>query len=112
MTEIRCLYCETSGVDADLVYEKENHSNIFCGSWCQEEYYDENPDELIGKKRGRRKKSKSRRKGSRLSKKQRSKFSRVMREFYAKKLKMRGGRVVTDPKQAKAIAYSKARSMK
>lgn len=48
---------------------------------------------------------------ARLTKQQKAKVSRVMREFAAGTLKSGSGKTVTDRKQALAIAYSEARRL-
>lgn len=51
-------------------------------------------------------------KQTKLDEKGQKKFSKVMREFHAGKLKSSSGEKVTDSKQAAAIGYSEARRRK
>lgn len=93
--EISCISCENPAL------EQCSECGVpYCGSKCFSIDVDHHSCESIGRKARLR------------TKKQRAKFSKVMREFKKGKLRSGSGKKVTSRKQAIAIAFSEARKMK
>lgn len=102
MMEPVCLWC-----DEPL----DKAGNRLCSSWCKTEQEKDLNFMVERKRKGNRSRGK-RSKSSNLSKKEKNKISRTMREFNAGKLRTRGGMTVTSLSQALAIAYERINSMK
>lgn len=70
---------------------------VYCNGSCQSEHFVHHEAECIGKRASRSK--------------QAAKRAKVMKEFHKRKLHSgsKNGPIVTNPKQAVAIAYSEAR---